>query len=76
MSMYDLGHPRAVDVKAGATVYICRCGRTNTPPYCDGSHKTTSAEPLAYTANKDETLYICGCGKTGNKPFCDGSHKK
>ena len=75
MAMYDLGHPHAVEVKSSDTVYICQCGKTSNPPYCDGSHKDTTKEPLAHTASEDETLYVCGCGKTGNAPFCDGSHK-
>ncbi len=74
MKLYEQGQPYAVDVKAGESVYICQCGQTQTPPYCDGSHKTTDKTPFAYTAESDDQIYVCGCGKTGNLPFCDGSH--
>ncbi len=75
MSMYTRGEPYAHTLKSGETAYICQCGHSNTPPFCDGSHtKHPGTEPLIYTVAKDETVYICGCGKTGNKPWCDGSH--
>lgn len=77
MSMYAKGEPYAQPVAAGDTVYICQCGATQTPPFCDGSHQQyPGKEPLAHTAKSDETLYICGCGKSGNIPWCDGSHSK
>lgn len=73
--MNSKGQPYVVDVSANETKYICQCGMTSTPPYCDGTHQGSDIEPLAYTANVDEQLYICGCGKTAGKPFCDGSHQ-
>ncbi len=73
--MYSTGQPMTIDVKAGDTVYFCRCGKTHTAPYCDGSHKGTNNEPFEYTANKNEQLYLCRCGNSDNIPFCDGSHK-
>ena len=73
--MYSKGEPIVTDVKKDDTVYICRCGLTKTPPYCDGSHAGTDKTPLAYTAKSSEQLYVCGCGKSANMPFCDGSHQ-
>jgi len=72
--MYSKSQPYVIDVAAGETKYICQCGKTSTPPYCDGSHQGSDNEPLEYTASGDEQLYICGCDKTSGKPFCDGSH--
>ncbi len=76
MSMYDRGGPYEVSVKAGEEVYICQCGATGTPPFCDGAHKSLPGDqsPYLYHAEQDTTAWICGCGKSGNMPFCDGSH--
>lgn len=74
--MYKNDAPRMLPVKTGDTLYICQCGQTKNPPYCDGSHSGTDKTPLEYKAMKDETLFVCGCGKSGRIPFCDGSHNR
>ncbi len=68
--------PYAVDVVAGKTYYWCACGRSKNQPFCDGSHKVTSFQPVAFTAEKTETVHLCGCKQTANQPFCDGTHQK
>jgi CDGSH-type Zn-finger protein len=68
--------PYAVDVEAGQTYYWCRCGRSQSQPFCDGSHQGTGFEPVAFNAEKTGTVYLCGCKHTGDQPFCDGSHDK
>ena len=67
--------PYATEVEAGKTYYWCACGKSNTQPFCDGSHKGSEIEPVAFEAEKSETVYLCGCKQANNKPFCDGSHK-
>ena len=37
--MYTKGEPHVLDLSKGDTVYICQCGKTSSPPYCDGSHQ-------------------------------------
>jgi len=32
--------PKIVDAEKTETVYLCGCGQTKTPPYCDNTHKT------------------------------------
>lgn len=68
--------PYATPVEAGKTYYWCACGRSKTQPFCDGSHKGTGLEPVAFTADKTDTVYLCGCKQTATSPFCDGTHKK
>lgn len=76
MSMYNQGSPYQIKLAPGETAYICQCGYTQRPPFCDGSHNEhPPSQPMAYDAEADTTLYVCGCGKSGNKPFCDGSHQ-
>lgn len=68
--------PIISDLKAGQTYYWCACGRSASQPFCDGSHKATALEPLAFTAEKDESVYLCNCKKTKTPPFCDGTHRE
>jgi CDGSH-type Zn-finger protein len=68
--------PYPVDLEAGKTYYWCACGRSAKQPFCDGSHKTTTITPLAYTADKTATAYLCGCKHSQREPLCDGTHAK
>jgi len=76
MGMNDQGYPYVVKVEAEKTVYLCQCGKTASPPYCDASHQGTGISPLAFTPESDGNIHICGCGKTGTAPLCDGSHNR
>jgi len=68
--------PTAIELKAGETVWWCRCGRSKNQPLCDGSHQGTGFEPVEFTAQKDDRYYFCLCKRTGQPPLCDGSHKQ
>lgn len=74
-AMVAAKQPAKIEVKQGRTYFWCVCGRSAKQPLCDGSHKDTGFEPLAYTAEKDGTLWFCQCKQTGNRPLCDGTHK-
>jgi CDGSH-type Zn-finger protein len=67
--------PYAVELKAGKSYAWCACGRSDNQPFCDGSHKGTSLQPVTFKAEKDGKAFLCGCKATDNQPFCDGSHK-
>lgn len=67
--------PIPVELKKGETYYWCSCGRSGKQPFCDGSHKGTSFEPLVFNTDKDETAYLCACKYTKTPPYCDGTHK-
>lgn len=66
--------PFAVEVKAGERYTWCACGRSESQPFCDGSHKGTGITPKTFKAEKSETVYLCGCKRSHAKPFCDGTH--
>lgn len=66
--------PYRLEVKEGEKKAICKCGKTKTPPFCDGSHKGSGIEPYRVTFDENKRVSVCGCGKSANMPFCDGSH--
>ena len=67
-------NPYAVDVVEGKTYYWCLCGQSTKQPFCDGSHKGTTFNPVVFKATETKKMYFCGCKTTSNQPFCDGSH--
>ncbi|MEE8394087.1 MAG: CDGSH iron-sulfur domain-containing protein [Rhodospirillales bacterium] len=67
--------PIEVELESGKTYHWCSCGKSDTQPFCDGSHQGTDFEPMAFTAEEAKKVYLCACKRTGNSPFCDGAHK-
>lgn len=69
--------PYSIEVKKGQKKGFCSCDLTKTPPFCDGSHKTSGSSKVPYIIkfNQDSTALICGCLQSKVRPYCDGSHK-
>lgn len=66
--------PFQVELTAAQPYFYCRCGRSKSQPFCDGSHKGTGIEPMRFTVEETATYNLCGCKTTDDEPFCDGSH--
>ncbi len=69
-------HPIKVELEAGKDYYWCKCGRSKSQPFCDGSHKGTDIAPQKFTADKTGGAALCQCKASTNAPFCDGSHTR
>lgn len=68
--------PYPVEVTEGKTYFWCSCGKSESQPFCDGSHKGTDFNPVKWQADADRTVFFCGCKATGKLPVCDGSHSR
>lgn len=66
--------PFGVVVEKGKTYWWCACGRSQSQPFCDGSHKGTDIEPVKFVAEDDVMVAFCGCKHTCHQPYCDDSH--
>lgn len=66
--------PMKVELEAGKDYFWCRCGRSASQPFCDGSHRGTDITPLKFTADSEQSAALCQCKASGNAPYCDGSH--
>jgi len=67
--------PYRVDVEAGKSYWWCACGKSNSQPFCDGSHRGTGLSPVEFKALVNESFPFCGCKQTGKQPRCDGTHR-
>jgi CDGSH-type Zn-finger protein len=68
--------PIPVEVEEGKSYFWCSCGQSKRQPFCDGSHKGRTFEPVKYTAEASKKVFFCGCKHTSKQPLCDGSHSK
>jgi CDGSH-type Zn-finger protein len=67
--------PIPIEVEAGKSYWWCACGRSQSQPFCDGSHKVTSFTPIEFKPEKSGKMFFCACKRSGKKPLCDGTHK-
>lgn len=66
--------PIAVELEKGDDYAWCRCGRSRSQPFCDGSHAGTDFMPLVFIAEESSEAWLCRCKHTADPPYCDGTH--
>ncbi len=66
--------PCPVEVEAGKSYWWCACGKSAKQPFCDGSHKGSSFNPVEYKATANKIVYFCACKNSAKAPLCDGTH--
>jgi CDGSH-type Zn-finger protein len=71
----SLKKPYATGIEKGREYFLCQCGQTDTPPFCDGAHTDTKYSPLSYLATETGMVDLCGCRESATFPLCDGTHK-
>jgi len=70
------GHfvPALVELVAGETYWWCRCGRSQSQPFCDGSHAGSGIEPMEWRVERARPALLCTCKQTKRPPICDNTH--
>lgn len=68
--------PARTELEEGKDYYWCRCGKSQSQPFCDGSHAGSGMTPLKFTSEKSGPAALCQCKASANAPFCDGSHTR
>ena len=56
--------PIQIDLEPGEH-YWCACGHSQSQPFCDGSHRGTGLEPLAFTIDEAQQGYLCSRAHAG-----------
>lgn len=66
--------PIIIELNQGEKYLWCKCGKSQTQPFCDGSHHGSKIKPVLFESTKTGKARLCNCKATKNPPYCDGSH--
>eukprot|EP00397_Hematodinium_sp_SG-2012_P037051 GEMP01040091.1.p1 GENE.GEMP01040091.1~~GEMP01040091.1.p1 ORF type:complete len:120 (-),score=20.53 GEMP01040091.1:1506-1865(-) len=66
--------PYAVKCQENTKYEWCACGRSQTQPWCDGSHKGTGFKPVQWVPRITAVMMLCGCKHGEYAPRCNGTH--
>ena len=83
-----LNNSEGNEVPVDEKIALCRCGKSQNKPFCDGAHRAYNEENgtnySPFQASEEtlgiDLIYVWGCGKRAKRergiPFCDGSQKE
>lgn len=66
--------PQEVHLEKGQAYLWCACGKSQSQPFCDGSHHGSKFKPVRFEARRTGPVRLCNCKLTKSSPFCDDSH--
>ena len=58
------------------TYWWCACGRSETQPFCDGSHNGTDFSPIPFEVAERQLVAWCMCKHSAAGARCDGAHRQ
>ena len=68
--------PLVLELKKGEKYLWCKCGKSQSQPFCDGSHHGSKHTPVLFEAKRDGKVKLCNCKISKKGPFCDNSHEQ
>lgn len=73
----NLNHWPSLQTLPAGDYWWCACGRTATPPFCDGAHAGSAQMPIKFRITRQQDrVWLCNCKLSKTAPYCDGSHNK
>lgn len=61
--------PSKVELEGGKDYFWCACGKSQSQPFCDGSHAGTDVTPVKFTADKMGPAALCQCKATAGHRY-------